>query len=67
MGGEEAEPHLVGSDGNPSMALLKELNFVVFSTRDALFRMRPDGSELQEIAKLKRRGCAIQPVRKWED
>lgn len=28
-------------------------------------QMRPDGSELQEIAKLKRPGDIIQGVRKW--
>lgn len=69
VGGEErqvmAEPYLVGHDGIASLALLEGLNFVVFSTREALFRIRPDGSELQEVVKLSRPGGVIQGVRKW--
>lgn len=60
-----AEPYLVGYDKTASVALLEGLNYVVFSTREALFRMRPDGSELQEFAKPRRPGGVIQGVRKW--
>jgi hypothetical protein len=60
-----AEPYLVGYDKSAPVALLKELGVVAFATRNALFRMKPDGSELKEIAKLPQPVGRIQAVELW--
>lgn len=59
------EPYLVGRDGTGAVELMRELDVVVFGTKDALFRMKPDGTELREIAKLERSVSKIQAVQTW--
>ncbi len=59
------EPYTVGYDGKASVSLLEEQNSVVFSTRERLFRMRPEGAVLREIAKLQRPGGLIKAVETW--
>lgn len=59
------EPYVFGRDGIAAVALMRELNLVVFATKDALFRMKPDGSELREVAKLARPAARIQAVEIW--
>lgn len=59
------EPYIVGRDGSGAVDLLKELDVVVFGTREALYRMKPDGSELKEIAKLPQPVTRIQAVQVW--
>ena len=44
---------------------MRELGVVVFATRDALFRMKTDGTELREIAKLNQPVGRIQAVEMW--
>jgi hypothetical protein len=60
-----AEPYLVGYDKSAPVALLKELGVVAFGTHNGLFRMKPDGSELREIAKLPTPVARIQAVEMW--
>ncbi|TLD71469.1 hypothetical protein FEM03_08055 [Phragmitibacter flavus] len=59
------DPYMVGSDGGAAVAPMPEVGLVVFGTREALFRMKPDGSALQELAKLRRPVGRIQPVEIW--
>ena len=59
------QPYLVGYDKSAQVALMKELGVVVLATSDALFRMKPDGSELREIAKLNQPAGRIQAVEMW--
>ncbi len=60
-----AEPYLVGYDKSAPLALMRELGVVVFATRNGIFRMKPDGSELREVAKLKQPVGRIQAVEMW--
>lgn len=60
-----AEPYLVGYDKSAPLALMRELGVVVFATRHGIFRMKPDGSELREVAKLKQPVGRIQAVEMW--
>ena len=58
-------PYLVGYDSAAAVALMRELGVVVLATRDTVFRMKPDGSELRELAKLKQPVGRIQAVEMW--
>ncbi|MBL9177219.1 MAG: hypothetical protein JNM65_04085 [Verrucomicrobiaceae bacterium] len=60
-----AEPYVVGYDKSAPVALLRELGVVAFATRNALFKMKPDGSELTEVAKLAQPVGRIQGVELW--
>ncbi len=60
-----AEPYLVGYDKSAPLALMRELGVVVFATRNGIFMMKPDGSELREVAKLKQPVGRIQAVEMW--
>lgn len=66
MGGQEklvtAEPYSVGRDGSGAVALMSELGEVVFGTGTALFRMKPDGSDLREVTKLVTPATKVQAV-----
>ena len=59
------EPYPVGYDRAAPVALMRELGVVVFATRNALFRMKTDGTELREIAKLNQPVGRIQAVEMW--
>lgn len=59
------QPYLVGYDSVAAVALMRELGVVVIATRNALFRMKPDGSELREIAKLSQPAGRVQAVEMW--
>ena len=59
------QPYLVGYDKSAQVALMKELGVVVLATSDALFRMKPDGSDLRELAKLDQPAGRIQAVEMW--
>ncbi|WP_395745109.1 hypothetical protein [Prosthecobacter sp.] len=59
------EPYPVGYDKSAPVALMRELGVVVFATRNALFRMKTDGTELREIAKLNQPVGRIQAVEMW--
>jgi hypothetical protein len=69
MGGMEkqitSEPYVIGRDGSGAVAVMKDVNAIVFATSNALFRMKPDGSELQEIAKLPAPVQRLQAVEIW--
>lgn len=69
VGGNErqvmSEPYIVGRTETAAVGLMKEPNLVLFATRDTLFRMKPDGSDLQEVAKLTKRVEKIQAVEIW--
>lgn len=58
-------PYLVGYDSAAAVTLMRELGVVVFATRNTVFRMKPDGSELREIAKLTQPVGRIQAVEMW--
>lgn len=59
------DPYTVGRDGGAAVCPMLQIGEVVFGTRNALYRMKPDGSELKEIAKLKRPVGRIQAVEIW--
>ena len=52
-------------DGTGAVELMRELDVVVFGTKDALYRMKPDGTELREVAKLARPVTKILAVQTW--
>lgn len=60
-----ADPYTVGRDGSGAVAPMLDVGLVVFGTRDALYRMKPDGTELREIAKLNQPVGRIQAVEIW--
>lgn len=59
------DPYTVGRDGDAAVSPMLQIGVVIFGTKDALFRMKPDGSELKEIAKLTRPVGRIQAVEVW--
>lgn len=59
------DPYVVGRDGAAAVSPMLDVGLVVFGTKDALFRMKPDGLQLQEIAKLTRPVGRIQAVEIW--
>ena len=59
------QPYVVGYDGTVPVAVMEELQDVVFATRNALIRMKSDGSGPQEIAKLSYSAGRIQAVKMW--
>ncbi len=60
-------PYMVGLDGGAAVAPMREVGLVVFGTKDALFRMKADGSELRELAALPRPVGRILAVGSWAD
>lgn len=56
---------IVGRTETGAVDVMKEVNLELFATRNALFRMKPDGSELKEVAKLSNRVESFQPVEIW--
>ncbi len=60
-----AEPYIAGLNGSGAVAPLRQVELVVFGTRDALYRMKPDGSELTELVALKRMVARIVAVEIW--
>lgn len=59
------DPYTVGRDGGAAVCPMLQIGEVVFGTRNALYRMKPDGSELKEIAQLRRPVGRIQAVEFW--
>lgn len=59
------DPYAYGRDGIAAVAVMREVGVVLFATKTALFRMKLDGSELQEVVKLSKPVERIQAVEIW--
>lgn len=59
------DPYAFGRDGIGAVAVMREVGIVLFATKTALFRMKPDGSELREVARLSKAAGRIQAVETW--
>ena len=62
-----SEPYSIGMDGSGALALMREVNLVLFASGTTLFRMKPDGSELKNVATLTLPAKTIQAVEIWGD
>ncbi len=60
-----ADPYAVRMTDGGAIALMREPNLVLFASRTTLYRMKPDGSELKEVAKLAKPAERIQAVEIW--
>jgi hypothetical protein len=62
-----SEPYHFGRGESLAVDALSEIGVVVFTTRDALFRMNSDGTELKEVAKLRKPAESVLAVKTWGD